>query len=59
MARLQNQETRLADELVTALAGLKQTYLKVCEGYADSVGMDVGELLSRIERRVKDAPLGD
>jgi hypothetical protein len=47
------------DELVTALAGLKQTYLKMCEGYADSAGMDVGELLKRVDQRAEESPLRD
>ena len=57
-ARSETPDTDL-DEIITALAGLKQTYVKMCEAYADSVGMDVGDLLSRVEARVKDVPLGD
>ncbi|MCH9058653.1 MAG: hypothetical protein IIB55_08500 [Planctomycetes bacterium] len=57
-ARSETPDTDL-DEIITALAGLKQTFVKMCEAYADSVGMDVDDLLSRVESRVREAPLGD
>ena len=45
------------DELITALAGLKQTFVKMCEGYANSAGMDVGDLIRLIDERAEETPL--
>ena len=55
-ARSETPDTGL-DELITALAGLKQTFVKMCEAYADSVGMDVNELLRQIDERAEESPL--
>ncbi len=57
-ARSETPDTGL-DELVTALAGLKQTYLKMCEGYASSAGLATEELLRRIDERAAESPLRD
>ena len=55
-ARSETPDTDL-DEIITALAGLKQTFVKMCEAYADSVGMDVNELLRQIDERAEESPL--
>lgn len=57
-ARSETPDTEF-DELVTALAGLKQTFIKMCGGYAESAGMDVEELLRRIDERAEQSPLND
>lgn len=55
-ARSETPDTDL-DEIITALAGLKQTFVKMCEGYANSAGMDVGDLLRLIDERAEETPL--
>jgi len=47
------------DELITALAGLKQSYLKMCEGYADAAGIPEQELHNSINERMNETRLRD
>jgi hypothetical protein len=62
--RVQNQLALCADtpgkrldELITALAGLKHSYLRLCQKYADEAGIPEQELHNAVNEKVNSTQI--